>query len=294
MAANNIQKVLVVKKFSNYYHVELSNKNIKFLCKSKKSLSNKSSVYVGDRVTINKIDFINNTAIITDILPRKNLLKKPQVANLSNVFLMFSLKQPNLNFDQINKFLLESEFSNLKINIILSKSDLVDDDFSQLMIKKFNDWGYVANIISLKNGTGLDAIKNILCSNNCSVITGPSGVGKTSLMNYLLPKLDLPTSPVSKKIKRGMHKTRNIQLFKINEHSFIVDTPGCSFFEIDIPFSQIQYLFPEIRIQRINIKCKFRNCLHVNEPGCKLNKNWERYEYYKKVLLSIISSGKSR
>ena len=117
---------------------------------------------------------------------------------------------------------------------------------------------------------------------------GPSGVGKTTLLNTIIPGLDNTTAPVSSKIKRGKNTTRNVELFSIASKSYIVDTPGFNMQTLEIDIRKLPYLYPEIYKQVVHqgINCKFRNCLHTNDKGCNLNKNFERYTFYKEMIES--------
>ena len=121
---------------------------------------------------------------------------------------------------------------------------------------------------------------------------GPSGVGKTTLLNMIIPGLQNTTSPVSRKIKRGKNTTRNVELFSLSHESFIVDTPGFNIQAVEIDIHKLQNFYSEIYNQVFyeGIKCKFRNCLHLNDKGCNLDKNFERYAFYKEM----IDSSKSR
>ena len=117
---------------------------------------------------------------------------------------------------------------------------------------------------------------------------GPSGVGKTTLLNMIIPGLDSTTSPVSRKIKRGKNTTRNVELFSLSSKSYIVDTPGFNMQTLEIDIRDLPNLYPEIYKQALNegVYCKFRNCLHVNDQGCKLNTNFERYIFYREMIQS--------
>ena len=117
---------------------------------------------------------------------------------------------------------------------------------------------------------------------------GPSGVGKTTLLNRIIPSLDNTTASVSRKIKRGKNTTRNVELFSLSSKSYIVDTPGFNMQKLEIDIGELPNLYPEISQQLIDqgIKCKFRNCLHINDEGCNLNKNFERYTFYKEMIES--------
>ena len=117
---------------------------------------------------------------------------------------------------------------------------------------------------------------------------GPSGVGKTTLLNLIIPGLDNTTASVSSKIKRGKNTTRNVELFSLSSKSYIVDTPGFNIQSLEIDIRELPNLYPEIYKQVVieGINCKFRNCLHVNDQGCKLNKKFERYTFYKEMVES--------
>ena len=117
---------------------------------------------------------------------------------------------------------------------------------------------------------------------------GPSGVGKTTLLNKIIPELDKTTAPVSAKIKRGKNTTRNVELFSLSSKSYIVDTPGFNMQKLAIKIRDLPNLYPEISKQVVDegINCKYRNCLHINDDGCHLNKNFERYSFYKEMIAS--------
>ena len=120
---------------------------------------------------------------------------------------------------------------------------------------------------------------------------GPSGVGKTTLLNMIIPGLDNTTAAVSSKIKRGKNTTRNVELFSLSSKSYIVDTPGFNMQTLEIDIRELPYLYPEIykQVVTLGINCKFRNCLHIDDQGCNLNKNFERYIFYKEMIESFKS-----
>ncbi len=281
-------KGLVTKKFNHFFYVDIIENTQRYevkrlLCKSRKNIYfKKNLIFVGDEVILNQINFKEKTAVIDSLLDRKNLLLRPSVANISNVYIINSVAEPELNYSQVSNFLVNAEFLQVQVSLILTKADLINDQRNTFLIQKFSKWGYKPRVISLTKNTKISDLINELKTKKRSIFVGPSGVGKTTLLNKIIPNLDRATSAVSKKIKRGVNTTRNIELFQLSEESYIVDTPG---FNIQNNFMETKYiadLFPECQQKKAH--CKFRNCLHIDEPGCNLNKNFERYEFYKKLI----------
>ena len=298
MIADKKAKGLVVKKFSEFYLVEIKQNenfefNKKFLCKIRKSVNFRNQfVFVGDEVILNQIDLKSKRAIIESLVKRTNLLERPSVANISNIYVICSVEEPKLNLSQVNKFLISAEQMGVEVLLVLTKCDLITEQKRLSLIDKFKKWGYQAITLNLNNP---DNFKNFLIElkkKKCSIFMGPSGVGKTTLLNRIIPSLDNTTASVSRKIKRGKNTTRNVELFSLSSKSYIVDTPGFNMQKLEIDIGELPNLYPEISQQLIDqgIKCKFRNCLHINDEGCNLNKNFERYTFYKEM----IESSKSR
>ncbi len=285
---------LVTKKFNNFFSVDLKNQenfgnSERFLCKVKKSINFKDQlIYVGDEVVIDNIDLKRKRAIITSLKKRKNLLDRPSVANISNIYITFSVEEPELNLSQVNRFLILAESLGVEVSLVLTKCDLISDKRKSFLVEKFGKWGYQAITLNLQKS---DDFKNLLAElkqKECSLFMGPSGVGKTTLLNMIIPGLQNSTAPVSNKIKRGKNTTRNVELFSIANQSYIVDSPGFNMPSLKIDIRFLPNLYSEIFKQVIDegIKCKFRNCLHVNDKGCNLNKSFERYPFYKEMIES--------
>jgi len=292
---NNIQQIgLVTKKFNEFYLVDLQNKqNVgnsqRFLCKVKKSINFKDQlIYVGDEVVIDHFDLRSKRAVITSLKKRKNLLLRPSVANISNIFVVFSVDEPELNLAQVNRFLISAESMGVEVSLVLTKCDLISDKRRSFLINKFRKWGYQAITLNLQKP---DYFKNLLVElkqKKCSIIMGPSGVGKTTLLNMLIPGLQNNTAPVSIKIKRGKNTTRNVELFSLSNQSYIVDSPGFNMQPLEVDIRLLPNFYPEIYKQLIEegISCRFRNCLHLNDEGCNLDKSFERYSFYKEMIES--------
>ena len=292
MKINSKYLGLVTKKFNEFFLVDLKNKenngkSKRFLCKVRKSINFKDQfIYVGDEVEIDNIDQRSKRALITSLKKRKNLLIRPSVANISNIYIIFSVEEPDLNLSQVNRFLISAESMGVEISLVLTKCDLISDQKRSFLIDKFEKWGYQITTLNLQKP---ESFKNLLVElkqKKCSIFMGPSGVGKTTLLNMIIPGLQKSTAPVSHKIKRGKNTTRNVELFSISNQSYIVDTPGFNMQPLDVDIRLLPNLYPEIYKQVIDqgIRCKFRDCLHLNDEGCNLNKSFERYSFYKEMI----------
>ena len=286
-------KGLVTKKFNQFFLVELiqhEKSDIKkLLCKLRKSVNFKNQlIFVGDQVIVDQIDIKNKRATIESLEKRNNLLYRPSVANISNIYVICSVDEPKLNFSQVNRFLISAEQMNVEVSLVLTKCDLITEKTRLFLIDKFLKWGYPVTTLNLNKGENFKKFLSELKSKKCSIFMGPSGVGKTTLLNLIIPGLQNATAPVSNKIKRGKNTTRNVELFSLSSKSYIVDTPGFNMQTLEIDHKDLANLYPEIQKQVINekTKCKFRNCLHLNDKGCNLNKNFERYKFYKEIIES--------
>ena len=288
-------KGLVIKKFSEFYLVEIKqyellefNKN--FLCKIRKSINFRNQlVFVGDEVIINQIDLKSKRAIIERLVKRTNFLERPSVANISNIYVICSVEEPKLNLPQVNKFLISAEQIGVEVSLVLTKCDLITEQKRLFLIDKFQKWGYQAITLNLNNPQNFKHLLAELKKKKCSIFIGPSGVGKTTLLNMIIPGVHNTTAPVSSKIKRGKNTTRNVELFSLSSKSYIVDSPGFNMQKLEIDVHELSNLYPEIYQQTVDqgINCKFRNCLHINDEGCKLDKNFERYTFYKEMIESF-------
>ena len=284
---------LVTKKFNEFFFVDLNKEYFgiseRFLCKVRKSINFKDQfIYVGDEVEIDNIDLRSKRALITSLKKRKNLLIRPSVANISDIYIIFSVEEPELNLSQVNRFLISAESMGVEVSLVLTKCDLISDQKRTLLIDKFGKWGYQIITLNLQEPEYFNNLLVELKQKKCSIFMGPSGVGKTTLLNMIIPGLQKNTAPVSQKIKRGKNTTRNVELFSVSNQSYIVDTPGFNMQPLDVDIRFLPNLFPEICKQVIDegIRCKYRDCLHLNDEGCNLNKSFERYSFYKEMIES--------
>ena len=271
--------------------LEDSNINTRILCTCRNKISYKGEIpKVGDSVVIESIDWANRTAVITEIKPRINFLTRPSLANVQCVFVVLSYIMPSIDIDQATRFLIAAEEPNVEVVIVLSKIDLISSEEVDIQLTQFRSWGYKSIAISVNTGEGFSALKEIIASSSISVFCGPSGVGKTSLINKLLPYSSLKEGALTKRLSRGRHTTRHVELYSFSNRIRIADSPGFNRPEFNIKLIDLQWYFPEIRNQLEIKRCKFRNCLHQEELGCAIDKNWERYLIYRRCLQDLINS----
>ena len=214
MKTNSKYLGLVTKKFNEFFLVDLKNEDNfgsvkRFLCNVKKSINFKDQlIYVGDEVAIEKIDFKSKRAVITSLKKRKNLLVRPSVANISNIYVTFSVKEPELNLSQVNRFLISAESMGVEVSLVLTKCDLLSDKRRLYLLDKFEKWGYQVITLNLEKSDNFNNLLVELKQKECSIFMGPSGVGKTTLLNMIIPGLQnstclLYTSPSPRDLARS-------------------------------------------------------------------------------------------
>jgi ribosome biogenesis GTPase len=283
---------LVIKAHNSYYYVQTE--KLVTVCRLRGRFK-KDHCYVvtGDRVEFELLD--DNTGIIERCLPRTNLLQRPIVANIDQVVLTFAAVQPNLHPLLLNRFLVNAEYSNIKsIIICVNKIDLLNDNLDNLdnLLDCYTQIGYSVIKVSAKQNIGIDLLRTKLCDKT-TVFAGPSGVGKSTLLNALDPTLALVTGELSNKIKRGKNTTMLAQLIPFSGKGFIVDTPGFSSTEFTgIGKLDLAQFFPEF--EPFIGHCKYNTCKHDREPMCAIKKAVEigtitlqRYEAYLNILSEI-------
>ena len=221
---------------------------------------------VGDAVRISVLDEENKKGSLDEILPRRNELIRPRVANVDQAVIVFAAKSPNMNLDLLDRFLLLAEEQELDIVIVINKIDKDKKERYLEAAEMYRKAGYPVICTSAEKGIAIDELRHAL-ENKISVFAGPSGVGKSSLINAAFPGLELGTGEISEKIQRGKHTTRHAELIQITDKSYIVDSPGfTSLFLTYIPSEKLQYHFREF--EDFNHKCYYNGCIHINEPDC--------------------------
>ena len=274
----------IVKGIAGFYYVKCENKVIECSARGKFRHTELTPT-VGDRVNI---DVVNGKGAINLILKRHNKLIRPAVANVDQAFVVCSIKTPDLNMELLNSFLLLCEYNKIKPIICINKVDLVTEDEILDIKNKFINTSYEIFPVSTKKNIGILELKELL-KGKTTVFCGPSGVGKSSILNAIAGVTLMETGDISAKLKRGKHTTRHSELLEASQ-GFVVDTPGFSSIEIDfIQKDDLKYCFPEFH--EFNDTCKFAGCMHYKEPSCSVKNaveegliNKERYDFYVKTL----------
>ena len=171
-----------------------------------------------------------------------------------------------------------------QVQLLLTKGDLVEENQRSALVERLMGWGYDAWVVSSQTGAGIEELRQRLQDTELAVLCGPSGVGKSSVLNRLMPHLALRVGAVSGRLQRGRHTTRHVELFSIAPGARVADTPGFNRPDLPDDPSELGVLFPELRTQLSPWPCRFRNCLHRQEPGCGINRDWERFAFYKDAL----------
>lgn len=277
----------VIAVQANYYWVRLEASDVAkslLLC-TRRTLLKKigQRVMVGDRVGVEEPDWTGGRGAIAQVLPRSSELDRPPIANADQILLVFALAQPTIEPYQLSRFLIKAESTGLEVCLCLSKSDLVSMSDQAEWRQHLNEWGYDPILISVRSRIGLTDLKARL-KQKITVASGPSGVGKSSLINQLIPSVDLRTNAVSGKLAKGRHTTRHVELFELPSGGLLADTPGFNQPDLDCAPQDLAYYFPEARRRLAEASCQFSDCLHRDEPGCVVRGDWERYEYYLEFL----------
>lgn len=280
---------IIIKGIGGFYYIKTDEGIIE--CKARgKFRYNSLKPMVGDRVTI-KLE--NGKGVIEDIHERSSELIRPTVANVTQAFVVFAIKNPDINLDLLNRFLTLCEYNDIHAVVCLNKEDLCTEEEKENLKELINDIGYEVLFINAKEGKGFDALKERL-AHNITVLCGPSGAGKSTLLNSFIDREHMETGSVSEKIGRGKHTTRHSELIDV-DNGYLVDTPG--FTTLDVTFidrDSLKYCFPEFN--DYNNLCKFNGCNHYKEPKCAVKEAVEegkinklRYEFYIKTLEEIIN-----
>lgn len=256
----------IIKGIAGFYYIHVENHGI-YECKAKGGFRNKKiKPYVGDLVEIDIIDEAHKKGNIVSILPRLNALIRPTVANVDQAMIIFALTSPEPNLGLLDRFLITMQLQGLKTTICFNKLDIGSDAAAKKLSRIYENCGYEVLFISVAEGVGLEKVKKRL-KGKTTVLAGPSGVGKSSLMNYLNPDAEMETGAVSEKIQRGRHTTRHSEIFYLGDGTYLMDTPGfTSLYLQDMEPEQLKDYFAEF--EPYEGKCRFNGCVHIHEPDC--------------------------
>ncbi|MEX2416549.1 MAG: ribosome small subunit-dependent GTPase A [Paenibacillaceae bacterium] len=298
---------LIVKALSGYYYVlpdHAKSNEAPIQCRGRGILrKNEITPLVGDRVVYTMTDGGEGT--VDEILPRTTELIRPQVANADTALLVFAVAEPDLSTHLLDKFLVHTEKADLQTTICISKSDLLHPTEAQSLVeiienirRIYEAIGYTVLTCSAKTGEGKEEILKHLAG-KITVFSGQSGVGKSSLINAIIPNMSLETNEISNRLGRGKHTTRHVELIPLENGGWVFDTPGFS--QLDFAGIETEGLGQYfVEFNQLDDLCKFRGCLHRNEPDCRVIEAvhdgriaQSRYDHYL-IFLQEISERKRR
>lgn len=284
-------KGIIIKNQNGYFSIFDNDQKI-HLSRSRGRLKRKTNILVGDKVSYELTD--RGDATIISVFPRRTLLSRPPVANVDQLVITVSIQSPDINLYILDKMLLLAEDAGIYPLICINKSDL-DWITAGKIAEIYRNAGYVAICVSAAARAGIDSLREHI-TGRIVAFSGPSGVGKSSLLNCLLGSSNFEEGEISTKTGRGKNTTRHAELISFSKHSFLMDTPGYTSLSLEhIDLNQVGDLFPEF--QKYLGQCRFHDCRHIKEPDCavrealgKGNIAMSRWRSYCQVLEEIQES----
>lgn len=275
----------IVKGISGFYYVHVVGSGI-YECKAKGIFRRQDiKPLVGDNVELAVISEEDHTGNIASILPRQNMLIRPAVANVDQALLIFAAASPEPNFRLMDRFLIMMAYQKIPVLICFNKCDLVEEHVRERLRGIYGGSGSRLLFVSAKEHKGLEALMQEL-DGRTTTVAGPSGVGKSSIINLLAPGACMETGEISRKIQRGRHTTRHAELIHLSADGYIMDTPGFSTMYLpEIEKEELQQYYPEFA--SYEPECRFQGCSHITEPECGVKQALQngklssvRYENY--------------
>ena len=301
MTSNTLVSVImngrIIKGIAGFYYVKVESGDI-YECKAKGIFRKKRlRPLVGDYCEIEVTHEKDMEGNVVKILPRTNSLIRPEVANIDLALVIFSLRAPEPHLYLLDRFLVSMEKQGICSIVCFNKSDCLRDGDKEFFRGIYEKAGYEVLFVSAKTGAGMEEVKERL-KKKTTALAGPSGVGKSTTINYLSGKNAMETGEISKKIERGRHTTRHSEIIEIARGTYIMDTPGFTSLYVEgIEAHELSDYFPEMK--GLKGSCRFSGCAHIKEPGCAVKEALERgeiaherYEHYCMMYDEIKSNRK--
>ena len=286
----------IIKGIAGFYYVHVVESGV-YECKAK-GVFRKDGLkpLVGDNVEMEVTHEKDMEGNIMKILPRKNELVRPAVANIDQALVVFAVTKPKPHFNLLDRFLVMMEAKEIPVVLCFNKADIAKDPEIAALKNIYEECGYPLLFTSAKEEENIDGLEECL-RGKTTAIAGPSGVGKSSLINLLQDEVKMETGSISRKIERGKHTTRHSELIMLGKDSYIMDTPGFSSLYVDdIGKEELKYCFPEFA--PYEGKCRFNGCGHIHEPGCAVKQAVEegkihrvRYDDYAMMYRELQERG---
>ena len=282
----------IIKGIAGFYYVNVVESGV-YECKAKGVFrKEKIKPLVGDNVRIEILDEENKTGNIVEIFPRKNELIRPAVANIDQALVVFAVTKPTPHFNLLDRFLVMMERKEIPVVLCFNKKDIATSPEIAELEAIYEKCGYPIVFTSALEQENIEEIRRLLLKKT-TAIAGPSGVGKSSLINLLQNQVQMETGTISRKIERGKHTTRHSELIAVDADSYIMDTPGFSSLYVnDFEKEELKYYFREFA--SYEGQCRFQGCDHVHEPGCAVKQALEegkihpvRYKNYLEMYTEL-------
>lgn len=292
----------IIKGIAGFYYVHVEGNGV-YECRAKGIFRNVHlKPLVGDNVRISVLNEAKKEGSVTEILPRANELLRPAVANIDQALILFSITRPEPNLNLLDRFLIRMERQNLPCMICFNKADIVSEAEEmthrkaslsrEALLRAYETSGYRILFLSALLKEGIGEVRNAV-RGKTTALAGPSGVGKSTLINCLAPDADMATGSISEKIERGKHTTRHSEIIALGDETYLMDTPGFTSLHIsEIPKEELGACYPEFKAYEPC--CRFGGCAHIDEPDCGVKAAVEsgqisriRYENYKTLYREL-------
>lgn len=269
----------IIRGIAGFYYVDVAESGL-YECKARGIFrKDKTKPLVGDDVELDVLDEGEKTGNITAVHERKNELIRPAVANIDQALVVFAVTEPKPHFNLLDRFLVMMEYKEIPVILCFNKTDIAAESEREELAEVYCACGYPVLFTSAKEELNIEAVKELL-RGKTTAIAGPSGVGKSSLINLLQPHVRMETGDISKKIARGKHTTRHCELITIDKESYIMDTPGFSSLYVgEMEKEELKYCFREFA--PFEGRCRFQGCSHIHEPGCLVKAAVEEEQIHK-------------